>query len=158
MTSVGTKIKTFFEDVGGWLKKFFTNSTVEQQVLATVRYMAPIVDGLVTVFAGAGAGAAVTAVLSQIQSSLASIASLASGAASAASGVNTQTAILNELSLLKTNLGQIMSLADIKDAATQQKVSGFVDTLVGEVEAAIEGLGGASAPPAPSAPPATASA
>ena len=134
-----SKVKTFFEDIGHWFKELFGSTTWEKQLLSMLRYAAPLITEIATLIGGAAAGAAVQSVLTQIQSGFATLASLSSGAVAAQSSNVYQTA-LNELNLLKSNLAQLLTVADIKDAALQQKITGYVNTIVAELDAAIESI------------------
>jgi hypothetical protein len=148
-----SKIKTFFDEVGKWFKKLFGSTTWEKQVSAAIGYIAPGLELIIGLVAGSAAEAAVQLVITQIQNGLATLATIVSGAVSAPSANSYQAAVA-ALNSIKANFASLLSLAEIKDSATQEKLTEIVNPLIAEVDAMLENLPSlaTSAPtPAPAA-------
>lgn len=120
---------TFFSKIEGWFSKVFSKAPSWQQTAsATLTVAAPLLETIVTLSAGEGAGEEVGKIVAEVQSDMA--------AASALITSSGPTPTLNSvLGSITGNLGALLTAGHIKDPGTLEKVTSVVNTIVGEVEA-----------------------
>jgi hypothetical protein len=125
-----SKLKTFFEKIGEWLKEIGHSATLEKTALTTLKVAAPLLDTLVGLVAGEPAEALVSKKVDQAQTDIAGAAALLSGAS--AGGAVTVTSFLGSV---KTNLASLLADADVKNSTKATQIESTVNTVIGEVEA-----------------------
>ena len=118
---------SFFTTLKNDFEKLFKKTPTEIHLaLAVITYAAPIVEGILAVTAPA-ASALVAPIITRVETGLATAYSLANEGT--ASGATLSTT----LSGVVADLGTIESVAGIKDAATQAKIS----TIISEAQAVV---------------------
>ena len=144
-------MKTLFSHIKTFLEKVFGSTNWERVAVNTLAVVGPLLTTLVTLTAGAPAGALVSKIISIVQADLQTAATLITSVQSGtATGAAAQ--LQNLLAGVKTNLTSLLTAADIKDADTQAKVSAIVNTVIEEIDAILAEMptSAASAPPAAS--------
>jgi hypothetical protein len=125
-------MKTFFHRIAAFFGRF-KDVKWTQVASSTLRIAGPLAETLVALVAGEPAAAVLTDVINEIQTDLGAAAGLlASDQAATAAGASQVQALLGAV---KSNLAQLLSAAQIKDAGTQAKVTAVVSSLTDEVDA-----------------------
>src|SRR5277367_4466590 len=132
---MANSVVTFFEKVGGWLKKLFTNTTVEHKILAVISYVAPLVEGIIA-FADPAASPIVNRIITLVQSDLATVTAVVDGAKVTA-GTPAAATVIQALTSVQANLGTLLTDADVKNSAKFQQIEASANVIIGEVEAAL---------------------
>lgn len=141
-TQVGENM-SFFSKIGSFFKKVLGGEAKwERVVSSTLSVIAPILETVIGLTAGAPIENAVAGVINQVQSDLAAV-----NAVVTTSGGSTATAA-SLLTAAKTDLSQLLSAADIKNSTLNTQVSATVNLVIGEVEAMLAALPAATAVPA----------
>ena len=132
---------SFFSKIEAAFKKVFGSSKWEQTAETTLTLVAPLLETLLALTAGAPAATAVGVVIAKIQMGLATAAKLSSdikaGTVSSANGAQQLSAML---AAVQADLGTLLTATQIKDQTTQAKVTAIVDSISGEVQAIIAAL------------------
>jgi hypothetical protein len=132
------KIVTFFESIGSWLKAHFTKLPAEEvQVSSAVNYVAPFVEEL-DQLVDPTLAPVINPIIDKIKTGLAALAVTIKGSQTPAGTTNVQ----NIVASLAANATALEAAFQVKDAATQTKVTGLI-TLIGGEFAAIEAQLGA---------------
>lgn len=120
--SLFSKIKSIFK------KLFSMEPKLAQAISATITVVAPLLETILVVIGDAPVAVVVSGIVEKIQTDLAAATALVetSGA------TPTLTSVLNSVI---TNLNTILTAADVKDPATQEKLTTIVNTLVAEIQA-----------------------
>lgn len=127
---MANKVETFFEKIGAWLKSHFTKTpALEVQVSSAVNYVVPFVEELDTLVAPEIAPV-VNPILDKIKTGLAAVATTITDT-TAAGKANVQSILAS----LQTNAAALESAFQVKDQATQAKVTGTIQLLNGEFSA-----------------------
>jgi hypothetical protein len=124
--------KSFFASAEDWFEKIFGHTTWQQTASTTIALSAPLVESLVAVTAGEADSAKVQEVVNEVQTDLATVAQLIK---QSQGGTNTFQTIANILNSVKNNLSGLLAAGHIKDQATLEKVTGIVNTVLGELVA-----------------------
>lgn len=125
------KVVTFFEALGSKIKSIFKKApAIEVQISSVVNYLAPFVEQLDALVLGEGAAALVNPIIDKIKTGLAALAVTITD--SSAEGQANVASILNSV---KANAGSLEAAAQIKDPATQQKLTAIVNLITGEASA-----------------------
>jgi hypothetical protein len=133
-------IKTFFQHVGEFFLEAFKKApSFEQVASTTLKLAAPLLGTVLTLIAGPAAATKAQGIISQVQADMAGLATALSGAGIATGNV-TLTSFLESI---KTNLGTLLTDADIKNEAKFSEIEGVANTFIGEIEA----IAGAIPPP-----------
>ena len=141
--STGTEVKTFFEHVWAALKDHFGDAAkVEQAASIGLGVLAPLLNTLLTLTAGETIASKVAGVVATVQTELANAAALLSGA-EAGDPSHTLDGFLSDV---QTNLGTLLTDADVKNSTKATEITGVVNTLIGEVEAIQTATAGHVAP------------
>jgi hypothetical protein len=96
---------------------------------SAISFSAPFITELIGLTAGAPAEAEASAVLTKVKTDMAVVSTLVS------TGQTSSPSFATALSDITTNLGGILSVAQIKDPATVSKVTSITDTVIEEIEA-----------------------
>lgn len=130
--AVESKLKNFFLHTWDWLKSEAPQAATWENAASTaLKLAAPLLETLVTLTAGAPIAAKVAAIVAQAQADMAGAATVISQAGSTTGGVS----ITSFLSSVQTNLGTLLTDADVKDATEFTKIESTVTTVLGEVQA-----------------------
>lgn len=132
-------VKTFFEKVGSEIEKLFKSGGWETKALATIGYVAPLVETLVTLFAGTAAGGVATSVINQVKASLATVSTIAQDGTPAPGSSAAQTVATN-LTSINTNLAALLADADVKNSSKVTEVEATSTLISGEISALLSGL------------------
>lgn len=125
---------TFFEKVKAELKKLFAHAPGwEASAAATLTYVAPLVETIVTLVDPAVAPA-VSAIIAKVESAMAAAAVVIKDAGS------TPT-LATYLNAINSDLSQVEQAAAIKDPATSAKLTAIVGTITAEVNAILSEVG-----------------
>jgi hypothetical protein len=130
----------FFHSALAFFKKVFTSTDWTHAAQVGITVTAPLVETLATVIGGAGVGSEVTNIFNIVKTDF-GVVSVTLGQIQAAPGnVNAVTLLKNTLGSIKTNLSQLLTVADIKDAGTKQSVTLTVNMIVGEIDAVLDAI------------------
>lgn len=125
---------SFFARVKAELKKLFTHAPGwEASAAATMTYVAPLVETLVTLV-DPELAPVVNALIVKIQSAMAAAAVVIKDAGPAPTLVTYLRAVQNDLA-------QVQSAAGVKDAATAAKLTAVIETISAELNAILAELG-----------------
>jgi hypothetical protein len=125
------KVITFFESIGAWLKAHFTKlPAAEVQVSSVVNYVAPFVEELDTLVDPTLAPI-INPIIDKIKTGLAALAVTIKAAATPAGTTNIQSIVAS----LAANAAALEAAFQVKDAATQTKVTGIITLISGEFTA-----------------------
>jgi hypothetical protein len=130
-------MKKFFSKVEAFFKKAFGSSKWEKTASTTLTIVTPMVVGLLTVTVGPAAAAAVAGVLSTVQKDLAAAAVLIDAMDEAGTSATGVTQVVNILGSVKSNLGSILQIAEIKNSGKVSEITTVVNTLVDELDAIV---------------------
>jgi hypothetical protein len=126
---------SFFKKAFEWLAKVFTNTDWTHAAQVSIAVAAPLVETVATLAGGAAAGAEVTNIVNVVKTDFGVVSTTVGQIQAGSSNVNTVTLLKNTLASIETNLKNLLTVADIKDAGTKQEVTLTVDTIVGEIDA-----------------------
>jgi hypothetical protein len=130
--SLGTKVKTFFEHIGEFLKDHLGSAaSFEQTAATTLTVVSPLLDSIVAEAAGEPFEAKVAAVIAKVQTSLNNAAAILKGA-QVGDATHSLAGFLSEV---QTDLPTLLEDAQIKNSAKLAKIEGFANTVLGEVGA-----------------------
>lgn len=132
-------MKKFWDKVEAAFKKLFGSTKWEQTATSVITYVAPLVETIVGLAAGGPAEALVTSVVNIVKSDLATVSAIVSGATETPAGT-ALVAVKNALSSIQTNLGSVLSDADVKNSAKYADITSVVNLIVGEVEAVLSNI------------------
>jgi hypothetical protein len=125
-------IVTEFEKIGKWFQGIFKKLPAWNVVaLSALNVAAPLVETVVDL-ADPAAGAILTPILTTIQAKFGTAASLLGSA--------NVTNLSTTLQSIMTDLPTLLSLADVKDEASQAKATAAVTTLTSELQAIIAAI------------------
>jgi len=142
-------IKTFFEKIFDFLKAEAPKAATWEKAAATALNVAsPLLDELVGLTAGEAAETVVSNIVAQVKKDMA-------GASAVLAGSGGTTATLNSfLSSIQTNMGTLLTDADVKNATKFTEIESTANTVIGEIEAVVSSMPADYTPPAPVAAPA----
>lgn len=124
------EVVTFFEKLGAKVKAIFKKApSIEVQISSAVNYLAPFIEELDILVLGPEA-VLVNPIIDRIKTGLAALAVTITD--SSVAGKANVTSILNSIN---SNAASLEAAAQIKDPATQQKLSGIVNLITGEAGA-----------------------
>lgn len=126
-TRVRTELKRLFVHAPGW----------EASAAATLTYLAPMVETVVTL-ADPAAAPLVNALIERVQSAMAAAAVVIKDA-------GPSPTLVTYLNSVNSDLSQVMNATQVKDPATQAKITALVGTITGEVNAILQEISGAGA-------------
>jgi hypothetical protein len=126
---------TFFHKAVGFLKKVFTSTDWTHAAQVGITVAAPFVETVAQLAGGPAVGAEVTNIVNVVKVDFGVVATTLGQIQAAPGNVNAVALLKNTLASIKTNLQQLLQVADIKDANTKQTVTIAVNTIVGEVDA-----------------------
>ena len=137
--SIATAYKvTFFGQVKAELKKLFTHAPGwEASAAATLTYVAPMVEAVVTL-ADPAAAPEVNGIIEKVQSAMAAAAVVIKAA-------GPTPTLVTYLNAVNGDIAQVETVAGIKDAATATKLTSLLSLITGEVNAILEEVGAAKA-------------
>jgi hypothetical protein len=125
------KILTFFESISSWLKAHFKNLPSEEvQISSAVNYIVPFVEELDDLVDPTLAPI-INPIIDKIKTGLAALATTITAAKTPAGTANTQSVLAS----LVSNATALESAFQVKDAATQTKVTSIVNLISGEFNA-----------------------
>jgi hypothetical protein len=133
-------MNSFFHKAFAFLKKVFTNTDWTHAAQVSITVAAPLVETLAELAGGPSVGAEVTNIVNTVKTDFGVVNNTLGQIQAGASNVNTVTLLKNTLNAIKTNLQQLLQVADIKDAGTKQTVTMTVNTIVGEIDAILESV------------------
>jgi hypothetical protein len=118
-----------------FLKKVFTNTDWTHAAQVGITVAAPLVETVFMLAAGPQVGAEVTNIINTVKTDFGVVSVTLGQIQAGSTSVNTVTLLKNTLDSIKTNLSQLLTVADIKDAGTRQTVTLTVNTIIGEIDA-----------------------
>lgn len=127
----------FFSSIGRFFKKIFTTTTWTHQAAATLTLTAPLIETLVTVFAGAPVGNATTAVLNEIQSDFGVVVTTLHQAQDGALSGPQLALVSSTLNAIKNNLADLEKASHISNPDTLEKINVTVTAVTAEIDAII---------------------
>jgi hypothetical protein len=138
-----SKVKSFFEHIGEWLKDHLGDAqSVEHTAATALAIFSPLLDQLVAKVAGEPFAAKVASVVGTVQTDLANATALLNGA-EAGDPSHTLDGFLADV---QTNLKALLADADIKNSAKAAEITSLVNTAIGEIEAIQTATSGHTAP------------
>lgn len=127
---MGNKVETFFENIGSWLKsKFKKLPALEVQISSAANYVVPFVEQLDTLVEPELAPI-VNPILDRIKTGLAALATTIKDASPAGTAN-----VKSILASLESNATSLEAAFQVKDQATQAKITGTIQLLNGEFAA-----------------------
>jgi hypothetical protein len=137
--SIFSGFKSFFEKVGAEIETLFgKTATVSQKILAVVKYVAPLAEGIIAL-ADPAILPVVTAAVTIAEADLATVSAIASGA-SVAPGTPAAASVLAAMNSLESNLTGLLTDAGVKNASSFTKIEAAVNAILGEVKAVLSSL------------------
>lgn len=128
---MSNKIVTFFETVDGWLKTHFKQLPAQEvQVSSAVNYIVPFVEELDTL-ADPELAIIVNPILDRIKVGLAALATTIKASKTPTGSANVQSIV----SSLAANATALETAFQVKDPASQQKVTSTLQLISGEIQA-----------------------
>ena len=131
---------SFFKGIENFFKKVFGSTNWEKTASTTLALVGPLTEEIVALSAGEPAAAEVQSIITEVQSDLALVSGVVSGATSATASPSLISTAVNSLNSVKANLSGLLAAGHVKDPATCAKVTGLVNTIVGEVEAILSAM------------------
>lgn len=135
---MSNKVVTFFEKVGGELKKLFLSSTTEQQIQADITYAAPIVETILT-FVDPAVEPLVAGAVSIAKADLATISATAQSAKVTPGSTAAQT-ITAAANSINSNLSGLLDVAEVKNSTKSAEITAAVNTITQEMNALVAAL------------------
>jgi hypothetical protein len=126
--------KSFFEKVGSEIEKAFGSSTTQQKAQAGIALVGAAITTISGLVGGPAASAAVSSVISHIQTWYGTISSVVQ-AGTPAPGSTPATLLATATASLKANVTALLTASDIKDPKTLAAVQSEADTIINEVQA-----------------------
>lgn len=126
---------SFFKSALAFFKKVFTSTDWTHGAQVAITVAAPLVETVATLAGGPAAGAEVTNIVNVVKTDFGVVSTTLGQIQAGSSNVNTITLLKNTLSSIETNLQNLLTVADIKDAGTKQTVTLTVSTIIGEIDA-----------------------
>ena len=138
-------IGSFFKKVGEEVESLFKHAaSIETKIQQTVLYIAPFAIELIDIaFPQVSDEAA--PIIKAIEGGLGTLSTVAKGA-SIAPGSSESAIALAAVNSVNTNIAGLLSLAQIKDPATQTKATQLSNLITGELDAVANGLGAPDTP------------
>jgi hypothetical protein len=130
----------FFHSALAFFKKVFTNTDWTHAAQVGITVAAPLVETVASLAGGPAVGAEVTNIVNTVKTDFGVVSVTLGQIQSAPGNVNAITLLKNTLGSIKTNLGQLLTVADIKDAGTKQSVTLTVNMIVGEIDAILSSV------------------
>ena len=122
---------SFFARVRAELKQLFVHApSWEASAAATLTYLAPMVESVVTLTDPAAAPL-VTSIIQRVQSAMAAAAVVMKDA-------GPTPTLVTYLNAVNSDLGQVLSAAQTKDPATLARITALVGTVTAEVNAILQ--------------------
>jgi len=126
---------SFFGSIGKFFKKAFGSEQTWERIASTaLTVVAPLTETIVGLTAGEPAGAAVAAIMTEIQNDLAAVNAVVNTAGGSSATVE------STLKSVIANLQSLLTAGHIKDPATLSKVTVIVNTLTAEIEAILQAM------------------
>jgi len=141
---------SFFEKIGSFFVGLFKKApTIEQQISATISYVAPLAVSILTLVDPADAGEA-DPIVATIQADLATLKAVTTGVTLTPSAVQTSESALNSIN---SNAAAILALASVKNSAKKTQIEAAIGLITQEANAILSNLPSiaAGAPASPSA-------
>lgn len=136
--SGATTPESFFAKVKAELKKLFAHAPGwEASASATLTYVAPMVETVVSL-ADPAAAPVVNALIEKVQSAMAAAAVVIKAA-------GPTPTLVTYLNAINSDIGQVESVAGVKDATSATKLTTLVGAITGEVNAILSEVGAAKA-------------
>jgi hypothetical protein len=129
----------FWHKVEAAFKKLFGTTTWEKTTSSVLTYLGPLVVTLIGLAGGPAAAAAAAAILATVQNDLATLSAVVEGA-TATPAPNELATAKNALASIRTNLPQLLDLAEVKNSANASKITSVVNTVISEVDAIAENI------------------
>jgi hypothetical protein len=130
---------SFFKSIESEFKKIFGSTTWEKTAETTLTLISPLLETAVALTTGEPAAAALTAVIAKVQAALAAavkvLSDVQAGKATSTSAVQT---ISTTLTAVQSDLQTLLTAGQIKNPATQAKITAIMNTVVGEVQAVLQ--------------------
>jgi hypothetical protein len=146
-------IKTFFDKIWDFLKAEAPSAQNWEQAASTaLKVASPLLDTLLTLTAGEAVESKVAGIVAQVQQDMSGAAGLLSGAG------GTKATLTSFLTSIQTNLGTLLTDADVKNATKFTEIESTANTIIGEIEAVASSMPSDYTPPAPPAAPVSAAA
>ena len=137
-------VKLMFHKLEDWFEKLATDANKADLVASsTLKYVAPLVEGIATATMGEAASAEIKAIITETQTDLATAAMFLPEVSTPGSSAG--ATVTNLLSSVQSNLKGLLAAGHIKNTATISKVTGVVDVITGELGAVISSLPSATA-------------
>lgn len=137
-------IGSFFSKVASWFKRLFKAAPQAEHIaLATITYVAPIVEGILALV-DPPAAAIVTPIITVVERDLSTVAATIQDGMPAA-GSSAEQAVESALNAIKSNIGGLLQVAEVKNSAKITEITTAVNTITGEVDAILGSLGTAPA-------------
>ena len=141
-----SKVKSFFEHIGEWLKDHLGDAqTVEHQAATALAVLSPLLSTLITLTAGSAIAAKVASYVSAVQTKLANASALLNGAETTVQS-GTPITLDSMLSGVQSDMAALLADADVKNSTEIAKIESVCNTIVGEVEAIQTATAGHTAP------------
>jgi len=131
---------SFFHKAFSWLAKVFTNTDWTHAAQVGITVASPLVETLATLIGGAQVGGEVTNIMNTIKTDFGVVTVTLSQIQAGSANANTVTLLKNTLASIKTNLPELLVVADIKDAATKERATVVVTMLTGEIDAVLSSI------------------
>lgn len=144
--SAPSKVKTFFEHIGEWLKDHLGDAqSVEHTAATALAVASPLLNTLLVLTLGQPIAAKVSAAVGAVQTKLANAQALLAGAETTIANGSPIT-LDGLLGGIKSDLSTLLADADVKNSAKVTEITSVVNTLIGEVEAVQTATAGHVAP------------
>jgi hypothetical protein len=141
-----SKVKSFFEHIGEWLKDHLGDAqTVEHQAATAIAVFSPLLNTLITLTAGSAIATKVASYVATIQTKLANASALLNGAETTVEN-GTPITLQSVLSGVQSDMAAFLADADVKNSTEIAKITSVCNTIIGEVEAIQTATAGHTAP------------
>jgi len=131
---------SFFHKALSWLAKVFTNTDWTHAAQVGITVASPLIETLAQLIGGAQVGGEVTNIMNTIKTDFGVVTVTLGQIQAGSTNVNTVTLLKNTLAAIKTNLQQLLQVADVKNADTKQTVTLTVNTICGEIDAVLSSI------------------
>lgn len=126
-------MKKFWHKAEAVLKELFGSSSWEKTASATLTYIGPALQLLLTLAAGPQVAAIVGGVIAKAQAGLATIGAVVNGATSTPAP-NAVAAAVAAANSIRANLTGLLSVAEIKNSTRSAEITAVVNEIVGELD------------------------
>ena len=117
-----SKVKSFFEHIGEWLKDHLGDAqTVEHQAATALAVLSPLLSTLITFTAGPAIAAKVASYVSAVQTKLANASALLNGAETTVQS-GTPITLDSMLSGVQSDMAALLADADVKNSTEVAKI------------------------------------